>query len=76
MKVDLLIIAKITIIVNTRGKTNVSFSYQGAEIDIKTDTVFDFVILQAKQFIYNFKLDKCLQTLLLPSTTDAEIQNR
>ena len=76
MKVDLLIIAKITIIVNTRGKTNVSLSYQGAEIDIKTDTVFDFVILQAKQYIYNCKLDKCLPTLLLPSTTDAEIQNR
>ena len=33
----------------------------GTEIDIKTDTVFDLVILQAKQFIY--KLDKCLPTL-------------
>ena len=50
----------------------------GTEIDIKTDTVFDLVILQAKQFIYKCKLDKCLPTVsfLLPSTTDAEIQNR
>ena len=35
----------------------------GTEIDIKTDTVFDLVILQAKQFIYKCKLDKCLPTL-------------
>ena len=35
----------------------------GTEIDIKTDTVFDLVILQAKQFIYKCKLDKCLRTL-------------
>ena len=41
----------------------------GTEIDIKTDTVFDLVILQAKQFIYKCK---CFQT----HTTDAEIQNR
>ena len=34
-----------------------------AEIDMKTDTVFDSVILQAKQFIYKCKLDKCLPTL-------------
>ena len=36
----------------------------GTEIDIKTDTVFDLVILQAKQFIYKCKLDKRLPTLL------------
>ena len=35
----------------------------GTEIDMKTDTVFDLVILQAKQFIYKCKLDKCLLTL-------------
>ena len=35
----------------------------GTEIDIKTDTVFDLVIPQAKQFIYKCKLDKCLPTL-------------
>ena len=35
----------------------------GTEIDIKTDTLFDLVILQAKQFIYKCKLDKCLPTL-------------
>ena len=35
----------------------------GTEIDIKTDTVFDLVILQAKQFIYKCKLDKCLPAL-------------
>ena len=35
----------------------------GTETDIKTDTVFDLVILQAKQFIYKCKLDKCLPTL-------------
>ena len=35
----------------------------GTEIDIKTDTVFDLAILQAKQFIYKCKLDKCLPTL-------------
>ena len=35
----------------------------GTEIDMKTDTVYDFVILQAKQFIYKWKLDKCLSTL-------------
>ena len=33
----------------------------GTETDIKTNTVFD--ILQAKQFIYKCKLDKCLSTL-------------
>ena len=33
------------------------------EIDIKTYTVFDLVILQAKQIIYKCKLDKCLPTL-------------
>ena len=48
----------------------------GTEIDTKTDTVFDLVIFQAKQFIYKCKVDKCLPTLMLPSTTDAEIQNR
>ena len=35
----------------------------GTEIGIKTDSVFDSVILQAKQFIYKCKLDKCLPTL-------------
>ena len=35
----------------------------GTEIDIRTDKVFDLVILQAKQFIYKCKLDKCLPTL-------------
>ena len=35
----------------------------GTEIDMKTDSVFDLVILQAKQFIYKFKLDKCLPTI-------------
>ena len=35
----------------------------GTEIDMKTDTIFDLVILQAKQFIYRCKLDKCLPTL-------------
>ena len=46
---------------------NVKFTqnlvFFGTEIDIKTDTVFDLVILQAKQFIYKCKLDKCLPTL-------------
>ena len=37
----------------------------GTEIDIKTDTVFDLAILQAKQFIYKCKLDKCLSTRYL-----------
>ena len=35
----------------------------GTEIDIKSDTVFDLVILQAKQFIYKCKLDKYLPAL-------------
>ena len=35
----------------------------GTEIDMKTDTVFDLVILQAKQFTYKCKLDKCLPNL-------------
>ena len=35
----------------------------GTEIDMKTDTVFDSVILQAKQFIYKCRLDKCLPIL-------------
>ena len=33
------------------------------EIDNKTDTVFDLVILKAKQIIYKCKLDKCFPTL-------------
>ena len=35
----------------------------GAETVKKTDTVFDLVIFQAKQFTYKCKLDKCLPTL-------------
>ena len=52
---------------NTKLALNVKFTQNlvlfGTEIDIKTDTVFDLVILQAKQFIYKCKLDKCLPTL-------------
>ena len=33
------------------------------QIVIRTDTVFDLVILQAKQFIYKCKLDKCFSNL-------------
>ena len=40
-----------------------NFVLFGTEIDMKTDTIFDLVILQAKQFIYRCKLDKCLPTL-------------
>ena len=35
----------------------------GTEIKMKTDTVFDLVIFQGKQFIYKGKLDKRLPTL-------------
>ena len=52
---------------NCETALNVKFTQSrvlfGTEIDIKTDTVFDLVILQAKQFIYKCKLDKCLPTL-------------
>ena len=49
------------------GALNVKFTQNlvlfATEIDIKTDTVFDLVILEAKQFIYKCKLDNCLPTL-------------
>ena len=35
----------------------------GVDKDMKTDTVFDLTILEAKQFIYRCKLDNCLPTL-------------
>ena len=34
----------------------------GVDTGMKTDSVFDLMILEAKQFIYRFKLDKCSPT--------------
>ena len=46
----------------THPNSNQELIYR-TEIDTKTDTVFDLVILQAKQCMYKCKLNKCLPTL-------------
>ena len=50
----------------------------GVDKDMKTDTVFDLMIHEAKQCIYRCKLDKCLPTLsvFLQQLMVIYIQNR
>ena len=54
---------KCRIVVNVKITENLLLL--GVDKDMKTDTVFDLMILEAKQFICRCKLDKCLPTLSL-----------